>query len=141
MIPKNAQGNLYVVTFPGGYLYLHLVASTLSPRTAGPAAVLSHKCGIPLLLERRPNCARRSLASTVSVRSGRCVTALSLQMSLPLVSSSLFKPSRASSGSNRQVAGRQARLSLKARRGGPCTTDIPQPCDFLPAKPPSDQEP
>ena len=41
----------------------HLVASTLSLRTARPATM----CDIALLVEGRPNCARQRLASTVSV--------------------------------------------------------------------------
>ena len=47
--------------------YSHLLATTLSLRAAGPATVLSHKCGsTPLVVERRPNCAQQLLASTLS---------------------------------------------------------------------------
>ena len=46
----------------------HVLASTLSLRTVGPAAVLSHNCDIPSLVEELSSCARQSLTSTVSVR-------------------------------------------------------------------------
>ena len=48
--------------------YSHLLASALSLRIARPAAILSHERDIPVLGEGRPNCARQSLASTLSVR-------------------------------------------------------------------------
>ena len=49
--------------------YTHPVASALSLHTARPAAVLPHKCDIPLHVKGWPNCAGQlaMLASTVSV--------------------------------------------------------------------------
>ena len=55
-------------------------------RAVGPATVLSHKCDI-LFIEGRPNCARQSLASTLSAPgvARHCpVIPVAMQMSLSL---------------------------------------------------------
>ena len=77
--------------------YSHLLASTLSLRAVGPATVVSHivKCDILPPFEGRPNCARQSLASTLSaprVAATPCCDPVATQMSLPPVSAAVCLP-------------------------------------------------